>query len=101
MAQIMTSKVCDAMPLYRQSTALLRRGIELSDKTLGQWYAQGAELLSVFNPDAKTDLLKSALISFDDTPMPMQNPAHPKNIQQHSAWAILDLFGRSRADRVL
>ncbi len=95
MAQIMTSKVCDAMPLYRQSTALLRRGIELSDKTLGQWYAQGAELLSVFNPGAKTDLLKSALISFDDTPMPMQNPAHPKNIQRGRFWIYLGDRGRT------
>ena len=42
LTDVILKKYADHLPLYRQSQILKRSGIELSDKTLGDWVAKGA-----------------------------------------------------------
>jgi transposase len=89
MAQTMTSKVLDSMPFYRQSKMFERFGVQISDKLIGEWFLQGAGLLAVFQNHYRNELLKSHLISFDDTTFKIQDTDHPKNIKRGHVWIYL------------
>jgi transposase len=77
LAQTITSKYSDHLPLYRLEDIFARHGVELSRATLCGWMAQCAELLApLFNEMVKRVLL-SVVIHTDDTRVPVWDPTLP------------------------
>jgi len=71
LAQVITSKFADHLPLYRQEGIFARHGVELSRKTLCGWMAQCAWLLEPIWKAMKAEVLKSRVIQTDDTTVPV------------------------------
>ena len=78
LAQTITSKYSDHLPLYRLEDIFARHGVELSRATLCGWMAASAELLTpLFDLMVKRVLL-SIVIHTDDTRMPVWDPTLPQ-----------------------
>jgi transposase len=88
-AQIITAKFRESMPLYRQCQSYLRSGIVLSPSTLGDWCAAGAGLYEPIWGFAKSDALHRYLISLDDTGMPVLDREHPNGIRRGHIWTYI------------
>jgi transposase len=85
-AQVVTSKICDHLPLYRQQDVLARSGIELSRSTLCQIMASAAFLLEPLALLLKQRLLQSDWLGADDTPVRLLDPAHPQGVRTARFW---------------
>ncbi|MCI0361208.1 MAG: IS66 family transposase [Planctomycetaceae bacterium] len=85
-AQVVTSKTCDHLPLYRQQDVLARAGIELSRSTLCEIMASAAFLLAPLALLLKQRLLASDWLGADDTPVRLLDPAHPAGVRQARFW---------------
>ena len=74
LAQVVVSKYCDHLPLYRQEGIFERHGIELSRKTMCDWVLTSAKILEPV-VDAMTErVLQSKVIHTDDTPVDLRGP---------------------------
>ncbi|WP_206108265.1 IS66 family transposase [Paludisphaera soli] len=71
LAQVITSKFADHLPLYRQEGIFARHGVELSRKTMCGWMAQAAWLLEPIWRVMRAEVLKSRVIQTDDTTVPV------------------------------
>lgn len=85
-AQVVTSKTCDHLPLYRQQDVLARSGLELSRSTLCQIMASAAFLLEPLAALMKQRLLASDWLGADDTPVRLLDPAHPEGVRTARFW---------------
>jgi transposase len=71
LAQIITAKFADHLPLYRLEGILARQGVELSRSMMCDWLAGCAEVLHPIY-DAMCDRVRaSKVIHTDDTPVPV------------------------------
>jgi transposase len=70
LAQVVTSKYADHLPLYRQEEIFERGGLEICRSTLCDWVGGVAGLLEPLYEAMKTDVLESKVIHTDDTPVP-------------------------------
>jgi transposase len=71
LAQVITSKYADHVPLYRQEGIFARHGVELSRKTMCGWMAQAAWLLEPVWKAMRAEVLKSRVVQTDDTTVPV------------------------------
>lgn len=78
LAQVLTSKYCDHLPLHRQEGIYKRHGIDLSRKTTCGWVAKAAELLAVLVSLMKKELIASRKIHTDDTVVPVLDEKQKK-----------------------
>ncbi|HEX5106456.1 MAG TPA: IS66 family transposase [Pirellulaceae bacterium] len=85
-AQVVTSKICDHLPLYRQQDVLARAGIELSRSTLCEIMASAAFLLEPLAALLKQRLLASDWLGADDTPVRLLDRAHPEGVRLARFW---------------
>jgi transposase len=85
-AQVVTSKTCDHLPLYRQQDVLARSGLELSRSTLCEIMASAAFLLEPLATLLKQRLLASDILGADDTPVRLLDPAHPDGVRLARFW---------------
>lgn len=85
-AQVVTSKTCDHLPLYRQQDVLARAGIELSRSTLCEIMASAAFLLEPLATLLKQRLLANDWLGADDTPVRLLDPAHPQGVRLARFW---------------
>jgi transposase len=85
-AQVVTSKVADHLPLYRQQDVLARSGLELSRSTLCEIMASAAFLLEPLAALLKQRLLASGFLGADDTPVRLLDPAHPEGVRLARFW---------------
>src|SRR6185295_3324971 len=85
-AQVVTSKVADHLPLYRQQDVLARSGLELSRSTLCEIVASAAFLLEPLAGLLKQRLLASGFLGADDTPVRLLDPAHPEGVRLARFW---------------
>lgn len=89
LAHLVVAKVVDALPIERVGKQLARHGAELAPSTLYDWFAQAGDEVLLLQPRLRTELLRSNLISLDDTPLPTKNPEHARNIQRGRLYALL------------
>ena len=89
LAQIVTAKMHDAMPLYRQAQSYQRSGISLSTSTLGDWFAASADLYEPLWRHARSGALSRYLISLDDTGMPVLDREDPRGIRRGHIWTYV------------
>lgn len=71
LAQVVTAKYADHLPLYRQAEIFARQGYEVARSTLCDWASQSAGLCEPIYDAMKSELLKSKVIHSDDTPVPV------------------------------
>jgi transposase len=89
LAQIVTAKFREGMPLYRQSQSYQKSGIQLSPSTLGDWSAASADQYEPVYREARRRTLLSSLISPDDTGMPVLDREHPRGIRRGHIWTYV------------
>jgi transposase len=85
-AQVVTSKIADHLPLYRQQDVLARAGIELSRSTLCEIMASAAFLLEPLVLLLKQRLLASDWLGADDTPVRVLDPLHLAGVRTARFW---------------
>jgi transposase len=78
LAQTITSKFSDHLPLYRLEDIFARHGVELSRATLCGWMASCAELLAPLYDLMVKRVLRSAIVHTDDTPVPVLDRKLPR-----------------------
>ena len=78
LAQVLTAKFVDHLPLYRQEGQYLRAGVALSRSTLCSWMGQGEYWLSLLAGACKEALLAGNLLHADETPLPVLHPSSGK-----------------------
>ena len=78
LAQTVTGKFSDHLPLYRLEDIFARHGVELSRATLCGWMASCAGLLTPLYDLMVKRVLQSAIIHTDDTPVPVLDRRLPK-----------------------
>ena len=78
LAQTITSKYADHLPLYRLEDIFARHGVELSRATLCGWMACCAELLTPLFDEMVKRVLLSGVIHTDDTTVPVWDPTLPQ-----------------------
>lgn len=85
-AHVVTSKVADHLPLYRQQDVLARSGLELSRSTLCEIMAAAALGLEALADLMRKRLLASDLLGADDTPIRLLDDRHPAGIRTARFW---------------
>ncbi len=75
LAQLITSKYADALPLYRQQQIYRRYGLELPRSTLCGWVAYVATTLAPIVEALKPCVRASRKIHTDDTPITVLDPS--------------------------
>jgi transposase len=75
LAQVITAKYADHVPLNRQVDIFRRHGVTLARQTLCDWVATTAAALTPIYEDLKARVLASAIIHTDDTVVPIQDRA--------------------------
>jgi transposase len=78
LAQTITSKYSDHLPLYRLEDIFARHGVALSRATLCGWMASCAELLTPLYDLTVKRVLQSVVIHTDDTRVPVLDPTLPQ-----------------------
>ena len=73
--QIILSKFCDHLPLYRQEQIFKQRfGVEISRKTMGGWMHLMANWLSLIYEALRNEIRASGTIQADETHIRYQDP---------------------------
>ncbi|MCB9492260.1 MAG: IS66 family transposase [Dehalococcoidia bacterium] len=89
LAQIVTAKYCDHLPLYRQEAIYRRSGVELSRQTMCDWIRVAAEHLLAIVLAMRRDLLTRAVLLSDDTHVLVQTNAESKGCHRAYLWVWL------------
>jgi transposase len=71
LAQVVTAKYAEHLPLNRQTEIFARHGVTLARQTLCDWVAAAADLLTPIYEDLKAHVLTSKVIHTDDTGVPV------------------------------
>jgi len=74
MAQVVSDKFCEHLPLYRQEQRFKREGVKLSRQTLCGWLPQLDRYTGHIVRAMKKDLLEGGYIQADETPILVQDP---------------------------
>jgi transposase len=75
LAQVVTAKFCDHLPLHRQEAIFARHGLEIPRSTLCDWIARAAELLTPLYGWMAAQVRTGRKVHVDETPVPVQQPA--------------------------
>jgi transposase len=78
LAQVLVSKYCDHLPLYRQNQIYARAGIDIERSTQCDWVAGCASLLEPLVHSLQKYVLSAYKIHTDDTPVPVLSPGSGK-----------------------
>jgi transposase len=78
LAHVLVSKFCDHQPLYRQSEAFAREGIDLDRSTLAGWAGAAHELLTPLVEEVSKHVMAGPKVHGDDTPVPVLAPGNGK-----------------------
>ena len=88
LAHVITSKLADHLPLYRQEAIFRRHGVELARSTMCDWMAACAGLLEPVVKAMTRRVLASKVIGTDDTPVTVQDHGG-KGSKTGRLWAYL------------
>ncbi len=70
LAQIVVSKYCDHLPLYRQESIYwTRHQVWLPRQTMAEWVALAAEWLKPVYQQIRRDVLSRGYVQIDETPI--------------------------------
>jgi transposase len=86
LAHLVVSKVVDATPIERVGRQWARHGYEIAPSTMHDWFGRAGSEVMFLGAIARDDLLRSLLISFDDTPIPAKCSGHANGTQRGRLW---------------
>jgi transposase len=86
-ASVLVAKYGWHLPLYRQAKMILSQGIDLDRSTLAFWVGYAAAELMPLYERLKGNLLSSAKLAIDETPVPVLDPGRGK-VKKGYFWAI-------------
>jgi transposase len=86
-ASVLVAKYGWHLPLYRQAKMLAAQGLDLDRSTLAFWVGYAAAELQPLYQRLKTNLLMSAKLAVDETPVPVLDPGRG-NTKTGYFWAI-------------
>jgi transposase len=92
LAEIVTKKFADHLPLYRIEEILKREGIKISRKLLSQWVVKTGLALKPLHDEMLTRVLGSKNIFIDETPVKL---LAPEKCKQSYLWVVV---GGNEAD---
>jgi transposase len=79
LAQIIVSKYCDHLPLYRQESIYWsRHEVWLPRQTMAEWVGLGAEWLKPIYRQIREEVLEGGYVQIDETPIRYLEPGHGK-----------------------
>jgi transposase len=79
LAQILTAKYCDHLPLYRQESIYRsRHGVALSRQLMAQWVGVAADWLGLIYKEMRSDVMSDGYVQVDETPIRYLAPGHGK-----------------------
>jgi transposase len=82
LAQVLVSKYCDHLPLYRQEQIYARRHqVYLPRQTLARWVALAADWLQPIYEAIRTGVLADGYVQVDETPVNYLEPGHGRTRQ--------------------
>lgn len=84
LAQVVTAKHRDHLPLYRQAGIYRRQGIDIPESTLGDWIAASAKLLEPIAEAIHADAVASKYVATDDTSVTLLAPGAGKKRSKRS-----------------
>jgi transposase len=73
-AQVLISKYCDHLPLYRQSEIFAREGVEIERSVMAGWVAKAAQLVAPLVEAIGAHVMCAERLHADDTPVPVLAP---------------------------
>lgn len=74
LAQVITAKYADHLPLNRQVDIFARQDVHLARQTLCDWVGAAADLLVPLYRDLTASVLGGTIVHTDDTPVPVLDP---------------------------
>lgn len=89
LAQVITCKYADHIPLNRFENICRRQGVELSRSTLCDWMKASADLLRPLYDLMASLVLASRSVHTDDTRVPCQDPNQPGKTIAARMWTYL------------
>jgi transposase len=89
LAQVITCKYADHIPLNRFENICRRQGVELSRSTLCDWMKASADLLTPLYDLMVSLVLASRSVHTDDTRVPCQDPDRPGQTIAARMWTYL------------
>jgi len=110
LAQVLISKYCDHLPLYRQSEIYAREGVEIPRSTMAGWIGKMSAHLAPLAERIENHVLDGDAIHTDDTPIPVLDPGrsktktgrlwtHVRDERPHGSTAPPAAFYKYSADR--
>jgi transposase len=78
LANVLVSKYCDHLPLYRQAEIAARQGVELERSTLAEWVGGTSSLLQPLVEAVRRHVMAAEKLHADDTPFPVLAPGTGK-----------------------
>jgi transposase len=94
LAHLVVSKVVDATPVERVGRQWARHGAEIAPSTMHDWFGRSAQEVAFLAPIARTSVLASRIVSFDDTPMPAKVAGHANGTQRGRLWLYMGDLSR-------
>jgi transposase len=86
LAEVVTAKFVDGLPLYRQEKIFAREGIELSRQTLSGWIVQLAAPLAPVLAALKQHLTQGPVLQIDETPVQVLDEPGRANTTKSYMW---------------
>lgn len=86
LAQIVTSKYCDHLPLHRLEGIFGRQGVEIPRSTQCDWVAQGADLLEPVYKELIEEVKVDGYVQIDETPVNYQDDQN--KLHRGYLWAM-------------
>ncbi|MBA3679495.1 IS66 family transposase [Candidatus Saccharibacteria bacterium] len=83
LADILTKKFADHLPLYRQQEILSREGIKISRQTMSLWVNRVGLALEPLYKEMVSQILASGNVFIDETPVDMLDPGKGKTHQAY------------------
>ena len=74
LAQVLTAKFCDHLPLYRQAQIFARHGVPMQRSTLSNWVGGACWWLEPLHQRLAENLFASTKLFADDTPIGVLDP---------------------------
>jgi transposase len=71
LAQLLTDKFCDHLPLFRQGKRFERNGVSIPYNTLIDWTGKAIDLISIMGKVLLKEIIQSSYIHVDETGLPV------------------------------
>ncbi len=90
LAYIIISKFIDHLPFYRQAKMLKRQKLDVSESTIGGWFAAVCRLLQPFYEVLRQRIFSGNYLQADETPIPVLTHDKPGSTHKGYHWVYYD-----------